>query len=80
MSSEGCGWVPGGLYSEVQCIMGNGHMGPASPSLRIDTTENVTFPKLGWRAVKTVKNKNLHRLLICSDFRSKFVMMLWAQM
>ena len=27
-------WVEGVLYSEVQCIMGNGHMGPSPPVTR----------------------------------------------
>ena len=31
------GWA---LYSEVQCIMGNGHMGPYGQT---DTCENITF-------------------------------------
>ena len=38
-------WWGGGVYSEVQCIMDNGHIG--SPHLwtewRTDTTENITF-------------------------------------
>ena len=32
----------GWLYSEDYCIMGSGHM---------DTSENITFPQLCWRAV-----------------------------
>ena len=43
---------PVGLYSEVQYIMGNGHMGTACPLSRMtDTTENITFPQLRWQAV-----------------------------
>ena len=34
------------LYSEVHCIMGNGHMGPLRWT---DTTENITFPQLPCR-------------------------------
>ena len=38
----------GALYSEVQCIMGNCHMGTPSVDrmtyYRTDTTENITFP------------------------------------
>ena len=41
---------PGGravrfLYGEVQCIMGDGHMGPLPPPPReqTDVTENITF-------------------------------------
>ena len=46
----------GHLYSEVQCIMGNGHETPLPlpdrmTDLRPDTTENITFPQLRWRAV-----------------------------
>ena len=38
----------GGLYSEVQCIMGNGRMGsPLPPVNRLtDTSENIPFPQL----------------------------------
>ena len=40
----------GGLNSEVQCIMGNGHMG--THPRKTDMIENITFPRLRWRAVK----------------------------
>ena len=36
-----------GLYSEVQCIMGIGHMGPSvnrQTDRQTDMTENITFP------------------------------------
>ena len=33
------------LYSEVYCIMGNGHTG-----IYTHTCENITFPQLRWRA------------------------------
>ena len=39
----------GCLYGEVQCIIGNGHMG--SPCGQTDTTENITFSQLRWQAV-----------------------------
>ena len=39
----------GALYNEVQCIMGNGHIGPPGQT---DMTENITFLQLRWRAVK----------------------------
>ena len=39
----------GGGYSEIQCIMGNGHIGPP---LWTDMTENITFLQLRWGAVK----------------------------
>ena len=33
------------LYSETQCNMGNGHMGPPSPEWQSGPyTENITFP------------------------------------
>ena len=38
------------LAGEVQCIIGNGHMGPP-PNIMTNTTENITFPQLRWRAV-----------------------------
>ena len=46
------GWDSEGLYSEVQCIMSNGHM----VIIRVDRMtdrhyENITFLKLRWRAV-----------------------------
>ena len=41
--------LEGGLYSEVQYIIGNGHMGAPPPSNRMtDTCENMTFPELHW--------------------------------
>ena len=40
------------LYSEVQFIMGNDHMGTLNETDRqTDITENITFPTLLWRAV-----------------------------
>ena len=39
----------GALYSEVQCIMGNGHI--ESPHGQTDRDDNITFPQLRWRAV-----------------------------
>ena len=44
----------GGLYSEVQGIMGNGHMG--IPYEQTDASENI-FPQLRWRAVKVMDTK-----------------------
>ena len=42
----------GSLCGEVQCIMGNGQMGPPPPVNRqTHTTENITFVQLRWRAV-----------------------------
>ena len=45
----------GALYSEVQCIMGNGHMGirPHCTDRLPDThtTENITMPHLRWWAI-----------------------------
>ena len=45
----------GGLYSEVQCIMGNGHIG--TPYEQTDTSENIIFPQLRWRGVKIMDTK-----------------------
>ena len=41
------------MRSEVQCIMGNGHVGPTHEQTEIQThmTENITFPQLRWRVV-----------------------------
>ena len=36
--------VRGSLFTEVQCITGNGHMG--TPREQTDTSENITFPQL----------------------------------
>ena len=38
--------------SEVQCSTGNGHIGPLPFCEQTDTTENITFQQLRWRAVK----------------------------
>ena len=38
------------LYTEVQYIMGNGHMGSPLVSSLTDTSENITFLQLRWRA------------------------------
>ena len=38
----------GGLYGEVQCIMGNGDMGSPLPRGQTDTTENITLLQLRW--------------------------------
>ena len=35
------------LYSEVQCIMGNDHMG-TPVNRQTDTTKNITFLQLHW--------------------------------
>ena len=45
----------GGLYSEVQCIMGNGHIG--TPYEQTDTSENIIFPQLRRRVVKIMDTK-----------------------
>ena len=45
----------GSLHSEVQCIIGNGHMGtPTLPLVDRQTymSENITLPQLRWRTVK----------------------------
>ena len=52
--SGGPGLGLGVRYGEVQCIMDNGHMGPLPPCRQTDTTENITFPQLRWRAVMTL--------------------------
>ena len=53
---EGAGLKLVALYSEVQCIIGNGHMRTPPPlpwtARQTDTTENITFPQLRWREVK----------------------------
>ena len=48
------GWA---LYSEVQCILGNGHMGTPLWTDR-DTCENITFLQFRWRAVKIGSTKS----------------------
>ena len=49
----------GRLYSEVQCIMGNGHIGP--PCGQTQTTENITFPRLRWQMV-TITGQTQYKL------------------
>ena len=51
------GGKAGALYNEVQCILGNGHMGPHLCE-QTDRTENITFPQLRWRAVNIDVNYN----------------------
>ena len=47
IAGPGRSW-PG--LGEVQCIMGNGHMGPPFPCEQTDMTKNITFPQfLGGR-------------------------------
>ena len=41
----------GPLQSEVQCIVGNGHMGPPLVNRQTNVTENITLLRLRWRAV-----------------------------
>ena len=40
-----------GVYDKVECLMGNGHMGPPQPltDRQTHTIENVTFPQMHWR-------------------------------
>ena len=40
----------GGMYSEVQCIMGNDHVGFPLKEWQTDMIENITFPQLLWQA------------------------------
>ena len=42
----------GCLYSEVKCIMGNGHMVPPPVDRQTGTTKNITFPQPRWWAVR----------------------------
>ena len=50
--SDVCVCGGGAVYSEFQCIMGNGYMGTPMDSLT-DTYENITFSQLCYRAVIT---------------------------
>ena len=49
MSGVGAGEA---LYSELDCIMVNGHMG--DPREQTDTSENITFLQVRWRVVITI--------------------------
>ena len=49
----------GSLYSEAQCIMGNGHMGPA---VNRHTNGSLVFPQLHWRGVKKKRKPNKNQL------------------
>ena len=64
MSKGGRARAGRGLYSEVQCIMGNGHMGPPPQwtESRTDMSENIIFPQLRGRAVMILKYQFLIRL------------------
>ena len=51
----------GALYSEVQCIMGNGHMETPPPVKRkTDMSEIITFPQLHWQAVIKAVSKQFN--------------------
>ena len=52
-SDVGCGWG-WGLYSKVQCIMVivTGGFPCEQRDRQTDTSENITFSQLRWRAVK----------------------------
>ena len=61
------------LYSVVQCIMGNGHMGHVSCGQNeTDTTENITIPQLLWLVVITgVISSRLFATIICFHYSIK---------
>ena len=44
------------LYTEVQYIMGNGHMGSPLLNRQTDTSENITFLQIRWQAVTKLFN------------------------
>ena len=49
----------GDMYSEVKCIMDNGHMGPCSLSHeQTDTTENITFLQPHWQTVISIERSS----------------------
>ena len=50
----------GSLYSEVQCIIGNGHIG--TPCRQTDMYESITFLQLHWRVVMIKYSKEEHNL------------------
>ena len=58
---------PGGgsMYSEVQCIMGNGHMGHPCGQTEWQThmTENIAFPQLHWWLLSRCSGKKKSPLL-----------------
>ena len=43
----------GAMYSEGQCIMGDGHR-QTLVDRQTHISENITFPQLRWRPVKTI--------------------------
>ena len=47
-------WGVGSLYSEVQCIMGNGHTGPPCK----ETGDNLTLPQLRLRPMTIQRDRN----------------------
>ena len=69
MGWGGVGWGGGqgrywgeAIYSDVQCIMGNGHMG-LIPCEQADMTENIAFSELLWWAVNlNIEGKSYYRL------------------
>ena len=55
----------GDMYSEVKCIMDNGHMGHCSLSHeQTDTTENITFLQPHWQTVISIERSSSGRAII----------------
>ena len=56
-------WCPGGGQGpcEMQCIMGNSHMG--TPCEQTDISENITLLQLRWRAVKILNDINFFLII-----------------
>ena len=61
----------GSLYSEVQCIIGNG---------QTDTTENITFPQLRWCAVRLPKKATVMTVSVVKTRRMLTVRVIDSQM
>ena len=63
----GTGAEPGGgsMYTEVQCTMGNGHMGHSCGQTEWQThmTENIAFPQLHWWLLSRCSGKQKSQLL-----------------
>ena len=56
--------VGGSLFGEVQCIMGNGQVGPTPPVLNrmTNTTKNITFLQLRWPQVIIYRNVKNYKI------------------
>ena len=67
-------------YSEVQCIMDNGHMGWDPPVNRHRPVKNIAFPQPPGGNNKLLKFEDLGHTLWISDVFMNLVYRLWSSL